>query len=221
MGNSQCMHGLKLAGGLSHAKIILIPGPCSIHFILDPMHLGKDQIILAGPPKKHPLGENLYRVTKVEYGINKIVEDVILSSTKKTWQFHSEIYAVHQAYYMEAVMHALSLPIHKEALPPWFLNLHHRGLHTLRTKLGLVGPEDPIYVPQMMQELTRPLYAGPSINQPFLQSLPAVLPVPAQEEPYSYTSDLTADSQFGLYYCAPPDEDEGPQDPLNQGYSFY
>ncbi|KAG1797953.1 hypothetical protein EV424DRAFT_1546434 [Suillus variegatus] len=177
----------------------------------------------------------------VEYGIDKIVEDVIPSSTKKTWRFHGEIYASRQAYYMEAVTRALSLPIHKEALPARFLNLHHRGLHTLRTKLGLVGPEDPIYVPQTMQELTRPLYAGPSTSQPFLQSSSAVLPVPAQEEPYSYTSDLTAggssmavhahtsttyygpasDSQFGLYYCAPPDEDEGPQDPLNQGYSFY
>lgn len=65
---------------------------------------------------------------QVEYGIDKIVEDVIPSSTKKTWRFHGEIYASRQAYYMEAVTRALSLPIHKEALPARFLNLHHRGL---------------------------------------------------------------------------------------------
>jgi hypothetical protein len=60
-GKIPCMYGPMLAGGLSHPKIILILGPCPTYFILDPMHLGKDQQTSARPFEKHLLGENPYR----------------------------------------------------------------------------------------------------------------------------------------------------------------
>ncbi|KAG1902399.1 uncharacterized protein F5891DRAFT_978714 [Suillus fuscotomentosus] len=127
----------------------------------------------------------------VEYGIDKIVEDVIPSSTKKTWRFHGLLHGIRNA--------CIVTPDSQGGFTGAVFKSSSQRTPYLENQVGF----------------------SPSTSQPFLQSLSAVLPVPAQEEPYSYISDLTADSQFGLYYCAPPDEDEGPQDPLNQGYSFY
>lgn len=95
--------------------------------------------------------------------------------------------------------------------------------------MGLTAPEHPIYVPQTMEELIRPLYPR-TASQPLLQSSSAVLETPAQEELLSsHAGDLiasmsstavqphtssdfyygsTSDSQSGPYYCEPHNEDE-------------
>jgi hypothetical protein len=116
--------------------------------------------------------------------------------------------------------------------------------------MGFTAPEHPIYVPQTMEELTRPLYPDTATaSEPLLQTLSAVLQMPVQEEPpCSYAGYLTEgmssmnvhtlagpdyyygstlDSQSGPYFCEPPNGDEDlvkdTQNLLNQlhGYSLY
>jgi hypothetical protein len=95
--------------------------------------------------------------------------------------------------------------------------------------MGLTAPEHPIYVPQTMEDLIRPLHPG-TASQPLLQSSSAVPQMPAEEEPpSSYAGDLipsvsstavqphtssdfcygsTSDSQSGPYYYESLNEDE-------------
>lgn len=90
-----------------------------------------------------------------------------------------------------------------------------------------MAPEHPIYVPQTMAELTRPLLTG-TTSQPLLQSSSAEPQIPVQEELLSscagnltasasstddtstspaYNYGPTSDSQSGIYY-EPISEDE-------------
>ncbi|KAG1772567.1 hypothetical protein EV702DRAFT_1048540 [Suillus placidus] len=175
----------------------------------------------------------------VECGIDRIV-DGAPSGSGRVVRFIGERYASRQVYYKEAIMHAMLLPIHKDTLRARLLNLHQRGLKVMRDKMGLTAPEHPIYMPQTMQELTRPLYPG-TASEPPLQSSSAALQMPVQVEPlHSYAGYLTgdshtspayyygstSDSQSGPYY-EPPDEDENmvkeTQELLSKlhGYSFY
>ncbi|KIK32900.1 hypothetical protein CY34DRAFT_18734 [Suillus luteus UH-Slu-Lm8-n1] len=181
----------------------------------------------------------------VECGIDRIV-DGALSGSGRIVRFTGEKYAQHQVYYMDSVTRALLFPIHQESLPARFLDLHLRGLQLLKDKMGLMALEHPIYVPQTMAELTRPLFTG-TTSQPLLQSSSAEPQIPVQEELLSscagnltestsstddtstsptYNYGSTLDSQSGIYY-EPISEDEDlvldTQRMLNRfdGYAFY
>ncbi|KAG1774778.1 hypothetical protein EV702DRAFT_1047330 [Suillus placidus] len=183
----------------------------------------------------------------VECGIDRIV-DGAPSGSGRVVRFVGERYALRQVYYKEAITRAMLLPIHKDTLLGAVIKSSSKRTDVgsqfcskvMREKMGLTAPEHPIYVPQTMQELTRPLYPG-TASEPPLQSSSAALQMPVQAEPlHSYTGYLTgdshtspayyygstSDSQSGPYY-EPPDEDENmvkeTQELLSKlhGYSFY